>query len=254
MALKAPRGADHPFKLEIIRMVREYDASRPRSLQKHLGPSEIGSGCMRQLGYKLAGKEPVNQSADPWFPIIGTAVHAWLATMLGWYNDVYLGRAANPRFIVENRVNVAAQAGGYNTSGHTDAYDVDNRRVLDWKIVGTTTMRKVTAEGSTDQYRIQGQTYGKGWEQAGYPVDEVMICYLPRSNFLTRMQLDVFPYDPAVSDAALARVGAIEKLIQMGVAPESMPAADCTIWCPFYVPKVPLGGSSCPGHGEVKDD
>lgn len=253
MPLTAPAG-DHPFKREILRMVREYDASRPRSLQKHLGPSEVGSGCMRQLGYKIAGKPEVNQTADPWFPIIGTAVHEWLGRTVMYYNDVTLGRSANPRFIVENRVKVATNSAGYDTSGHTDVYDVDNQRVVDWKIVGTTTMRKVTKDGTSDQYRVQGMTYGKGWLQAGYPVREIMIAYLPRSNFLNKMLLDVMPFDESIADAALARVGAIEKLIHAGIKPEDMPAADCTIWCPFYVPKVPLGHASCPGYGDVKDD
>lgn len=254
MPLSQPAGADHPFKLEIIKMVREFDASRPRSLQKHLGPSEVGSGCMRQLGYKLAGAAEVNETADPWFPIIGTAVHHWLGTMAQWYNDVYLGRSANPRFIVENRVKVASENAGYDTSGHTDLYDVDNERVVDWKIVGTTTMRKVQNHGSSQQYRVQGMTYGQGWVQAGFPVREVMIAYLPRSNFLTKMKLDVMPFDGSVADAALARLGAIEQLIKAGIRPEQMPAADCTIWCPFYRPKVELGQTSCPGHGDVKDD
>lgn len=253
MPLSAPIG-DHPFKREIITMVREFDASRPRSLQKHLGPSEVGSGCMRQIGYKLAGMPEVNQTSDPWFPIIGTAVHAWLGTMAQWYNDVYLGRSANPRFIIENRVKIAANESGYDTSGHTDLYDVDNQRVVDWKIVGSTTMRKVATQGDPQQYRIQGHTYGEGWVQAGYPVREVMIAYLPRSNYLSKMHLSVHPYDPTVAPAALARVGAIEQLVRAGIKPQDMPAADCSIWCPFYRPKVELGPTSCPGHGDQKDD
>lgn len=254
MALKAPSGADHPFKLEILRMIREFDASRPRSLQKHLGPSEVGSGCTRQLAYKLAGRPEVNQTSDPWFPIIGTAVHAWLATAMGWYNDVYLDRAGDPRFLLENRVKVAAQGSGYDTSGHTDVYDADYERVVDWKIVGTTTMRKVEKEGSTQQYRVQGNTYGAGWVQAGFPVKEIMIAYLPRSNFLNKMKLDVMPFEPHLAHEALARVGAIEQLVKAGVAPESLPAADCTIWCPFFTPGKPLTGFGCPGHGDAKDD
>ena len=254
MPLSTPAG-DHPFKREILRMVRDYDASRPRSKQVHLGPSEIGSGCDRQLAYKLAHRAPVNETADPWFPIIGTAVHAWLATAVGWYNDVVLDRAGDPRFIVENRVKVAAESSSaYSTSGSTDVYDADWERVIDWKIVGTTTMRKVTKDGSPQQYRVQGNTYGKGWEQAGYPVKEILICYLPRSNFLHRMHLDSMPYEPHLAEEAMLRVGNIQALVNGGIPPESFPAGDCTIWCPFYRPHVELGHSSCPGHGEVKDD
>jgi len=252
MPLKAPVG-DHPFKLEIIQFVRAYDASRPRSMQRHLGPSEIGSPCTRQLAYKLAGVEPVNETADPWFPIIGTAVHAWLAAALDWYQYNYLGCTPDdPRFLIENRVQVDSE-GGYSTSGSTDVFDLKYRRVIDWKIVGTTTMRKVTKEGPGQQYRVQGQTYGKGWAQRGLEPREVMICFLPRSNFLSRMQIHVEPYDPAVSEAAQQRLAAIDQLRQL-MPIEQMPAGDCTIWCPFYRPGVPLGDKSCPGHGEVKDE
>ncbi len=245
----------HPFKREIIRMIREYDASRPRSQQVHLGPSEIGAGCDRQIAYKLAGRPEVNQIADPWFPIIGSSVHEMLARAVGWYNDVVLKRAGDPRFIVENRVKVAAESrGAYSTSGSTDVYDADWERVIDWKIVGTTTMRKVKAEGSSMQYRVQGNTYGQGWVQAGYEVKEILICYLPRSNFLDKMFIDTLPFQPELAQRAMERVGNIELLVKGGIPPETFPVDDCTIWCPFYVPNVPLGTNSCPGHGEVKDD
>lgn len=255
LAQPATPAGYHPFKLEIMRMVREYDASRPRSQQRHLGPSEIGAGCARQLAYKLAGRLPVNQTADPWFPIIGTSVHAWLATAIGWYNDVVLNRAGEPRFLIENRVKVAADSSSaYSTSGSTDVYDTDYERVVDWKIVGTTTMRKVAKDGSPRQYKVQGNTYGEGWVQAGYPVKEILICYLPRSNFLTKMYIDAMPFQPELAHEAMQRVGSIEGMVKAGIPPESFPADDCTIWCPFYRPKVELGHSSCPGHGDVKDD
>lgn len=253
MPLSKPVGQPHPFKREIIEMVRGYDASRPRSLQRHLGPSEIGTGCDRQLAFKLAHREPVNETADPWFPVIGTAVHAWLGDAVMWYNS-HLGREKNPRFLVENKVKVLSRQSGYNTSGHTDVYDVDNKRVIDWKIVGTTTMRKVQKDGSPKQYRIQANTYGEGWVQAGFEVDELLICYLPRSNFLDKMFIDPLPFEPELAHQALARVGMVERLVNAGMQPEQFVADDCTIWCPFYRPHVELGGTSCPGHGSVKDD
>ena len=258
MPLTAPVERVHPFSREIIQMVRAYDASRPRSMQKHLGPSEIGAPCDRQLAMKLAGVPEVNQVADPWFPIVGSAVHEWMARMTEWYNDVYLGRAHNPRFIVENRVKVEARNNGYDTSGSTDVYDVDNQRVVDWKIVGVTTMRKVEAGGTPyeqagPQYTVQGMTYGKGWVQAGYPVKTVLIAFLPRSNFLNKMKLVEMPFDQAIADRAQTRVAAIDQLRQV-IPPHEFPAGGCTVWCPFYRPSYPLGATSCPGHGEVKDE
>lgn len=258
MGLTSPAGQPHPFQIEIIRMVRMYDANRPRSLQKHLGPSEIGSPCMRQIAYKLAGRPEVNDVADPWFAIVGSAVHVFMGHAAEWYNDVVLGRKDNPRFLVENRVKAETRGLGYDTSGHTDLYDVDNQRVVDWKIVGLTTMRKVE-EGDTPeekagpQYHVQGMTYGKGWVQAGYPVKSVMIAFLPRSNFLNKMKLVEMPFDVNVADAAQARVAAIDQL-RLLIPPEQIPAGECTVWCPYYRPKMALGPSSCPGHGEVADE
>ena len=243
---------------EGLRLVREYDANRPRSLQKFLGPSEVGAPCDRQLAMKLAGVEPVNQTADPWFAIMGTAVHAWLADAVVWYNDVYLNRVGNPRFLVENRVKVKAKEGGYDTSGHTDVYDVDNQRVIDWKIVGKTTMQKVERgetpeEQAGPQYTVQANTYGRGWVEAGYEVKTLLICFLPRSNFLHRMKVVELPFQPEVSERALARVAAIDQLRQF-IAPHEFPASGCTIWCPYFRPSFPLGPTSCPGHGSVKED
>ena len=256
MPLSSPAGQPHPFSTEIIRMVRAYDANRPRSLQTFLGPSEIGSPCPRQIAMKLAHTPEVNQSADPWFPIIGSAVHSWLADAAVWYNDIYLGRATNPRFLVENRVKLTARKTGYDTSGHTDLFDTDNARVVDWKIVGTTTMRKIDPDDPDSigpQYKTQGMTYGKGWREAGFEVRSVLIAFLPRSNFLNKMKLVEMPFDESVADAALDRVAAIDKLRQV-IPPHEFPAGDCTIWCPFYVPHVELGATSCPGHGSVKED
>jgi hypothetical protein len=151
-------------------------------------------------------------------------------------------------------VKVQARTGGYDTSGHTDVYDVDMKRVIDWKIVGATTMRKVLKEGDSQQYRVQANTYAEGWRQAGFEVNELLICYLPRSNFLDKLHISVLPVEPHLAHDALERLGAIEKLVKLGVPPETMPPGDCTVWCPFLRPKVKLGGTSCPGHGEVLDD
>ena len=257
MPLSAPKGP-HPFEREILKFVRAYDKSRPRSRQKHLGPSEIGSPCVRQLGMKLAGVEPVNETADPWFPIVGTAVHAWLATALDWYQYNELGCTPdNPRFVIEQRVHADSE-GGYSTSGSTDVFDTLFNRVVDWKIVGTTTMRKVEKGNTPEekvgpQYHVQGMTYGKGWEQRGFQVDSVMIAFLPRSNFLHKMKLVEMPYDKSVADRAQLRLAAIDEARKL-VPPHLLPAGGCSIWCPFFRPKVELGPTSCPGHGDVLDD
>lgn len=251
MGLSAAPGAVHPFRNEVIQVIRWFDANQPRSLQRFMGPSEIGSPCMRQIGYKLAGTQPCNESADFWFAVIGTAVHDWLAAAMDTYQKVVLQRQ---RWLIEQRVPVAGDPTSYTTSGRSDVFDLDYGRVVDWKIVGTSSLRKYEQEGPSSDYRIQAHTYGKGWRQAGYDVKEVMNVYLPRSNFLSKTHVWCEPFDESVADAALARVGAIKRVVDSGLSPERLPAGQCSIWCAFYRPGVPLSATGCPGHGEILDD
>src|SRR5688500_1296430 len=63
-----------------LRDVFEYHAARaPRTLQQHLGPSELGVMCDRQVAGKLAALPVTNHVSDPWPSIRGTALHAWAA-------------------------------------------------------------------------------------------------------------------------------------------------------------------------------
>ena len=85
---------------ELRRVVTTQANGSARNVQKHLGPSELGVPCDRQVVGKLAGVAVTNHVADPWPSIVGTAVHAWLA-------DAFT--AANtgldmPRWLAEQRV------------------------------------------------------------------------------------------------------------------------------------------------------
>ena len=58
---------------DVIKHVRDYDASRPRSLQAQPGWSEVG-GCRAYLGFRLDGAWPTDDT-DTWGAIRGTAIH-----------------------------------------------------------------------------------------------------------------------------------------------------------------------------------
>src|SRR5690606_22283337 len=85
------------------------------------------------------------------------------------------------RFLPECRVTVG-QVAGMPVSGSTDLFDTHTGTVTDWKIVGTNTLRKVKASGASEQYVGQSMLYGKGWEDAGYTVRQVLIYFLPRNS------------------------------------------------------------------------
>ncbi|MGH3099293.1 MAG: hypothetical protein ACRDMV_25210 [Streptosporangiales bacterium] len=74
---------------EELRTAIAYDvANKPRSLQKTLGPSEVGEECQRKLAYKLLDWDPKpNTRIDPLPSFIGTAAHEAIAAVLEQVND-----------------------------------------------------------------------------------------------------------------------------------------------------------------------
>ena len=105
---------------ELRTIVKNAAENAPRQVQRHLGPSELGVECDRQVVHKLLDLPTTNHVSDPWPSIVGTAVHAWLA-------DAFT--ATDPaRWMAENKVTPHPEH-----PGTADLYDVQNRRVLDHK-------------------------------------------------------------------------------------------------------------------------
>lgn len=107
-----------------------YDASRPRSMQVRLGPSELGTPCQQQIARKLAGapRRPVTE--PQWAPFIGTAVHASMEDVVAYWNKE-LGRT---RWLAEDELSVDPGMEGVEPiRGHGDAFDLDTSMVVDWK-------------------------------------------------------------------------------------------------------------------------
>lgn len=245
MPLKAPIG-DHPLRRTFIEAILWADANRGRSLQRTIGPSELGNPCMRRLAYSLAQTEPANLTQDTWFPIIGTAVHAWLADAMNDYQIRVLGRdpLRDPRWIIEQQVFTGHPL---CPSGHGDLYDVDFETNVDWKIVGPTTLKKVRTVGISDEYRVQAHTYGKGWRRAGRDVRDVMVVFLPRNAPLTMTHVWTERFDESIADAALKRLEAIDYARTLVPTPK-LPTADHCDWCPYFRRHQPSDMSGCAGH------
>lgn len=251
----APAGPPppHPIKQELIGIIRWAEADKPRSRQTSLGPSEIGVDCLRRLGYRLTGTAAVNTVADPWFAIVGSAVHDWLDVAINQYNAKVLGPPnggrifEQRRYWTEQRVTISGDQ--FGLSGSCDLYDADRATVIDHKIVGASALKKYIEGGPSNQYRIQVQTYGLGWELAGRPVSEVAIAFYPRSGYLDDLHVWAEPYDPAVARNAISRATSVKQLAAV-LPPNLIPAAPdpaaCT-WCPFYRPGLPADTDGCPG-------
>lgn len=228
---------------QLIRTVRDYSANRPRSLQTKLGPSEIGTPCLRQLAYKANGQERVNRDGgDPWPSFVGTATHDAL-------DRVFRGQEG---WATEQRVVVDAEL---DLAGSTDLLRLTGGvTVVDHKVVGTDTLRKAKANGPADYYRTQVHTYAHGLIAAGIPVEWVSIAYWPRSGRLSGLHVWLERYDQAVVDRALTKLAVVKQLHGL-LGPDlfrHLPVAPhyCDS-CPFFRPGSTDPAVACAGADAI---
>lgn len=237
-------SGDAPLELLIREVVMVAEASSARTLQKAIGPSEIGDPCDRAIAYKLAGVEPTNTDRDNWLATLGTAGHAWLADAFQLAND----RAGYERFLIEQRVNADG------IEGTSDLFDTLTGTVIDHKILGVTSLRKIASGDIPPKYHVQLHTYGLGITRLGYQVNSVALAAYPRSDNLRGdfsgkgLHVHVEPWQPLIAHAARRRVEAIGKAVAVvppGVLP-ARPSDDCR-YCPFFRPGQPADAAGCPG-------
>lgn len=236
------------LRSELLGVIQHGMDSHPRSHQAELGPSEIGHPCPRWIAYTLSGhSKGSGVRSGAWRPTVGTAVHDWLADTLTAENE----RLGYTRYHVEKRVHVGTLEGenGYPIYGKCDLY-VDGA-VVDWKIVGTTTLRDARREKVSDQYRAQIHHYGRGWELAGYDVHTVAIFYLPSSGDLSDAHVYWEEYSPDYAAASLRSLNSIKALVDYlgtGAAAMLPGVAHYCHTCPFYSPGATDLTRACPGQ------
>lgn len=237
---------------EIRRVVQGHAERAPRSQQVHLGPSEIGHLCHRQVAGKLAGLPRTNHVTDPWPSVVGTAVHAWLEQAFRDENE-RLGRI---RWVPETRV---TPIDGHAGTG--DLYDAAERAVDDHKVLGESSMAKVRRpQGPPRHYVVQLLLYARGFRRLGLPVDRVALLAYPRTGAsLDGLYVWERPHTPA-DDELLDHVVVPElayrkewaQRIRDGLAQLTdvpMDPADECHFCIFYRPQSARdGGPGCPGH------
>lgn len=253
----APRGMEGSsewasrYARELRGIIVRHATLAPRSQQVHLGPSELGVECDRQVVGKLAQERKTNNVSDPWPSIVGTAVHGWLASA---FTD------ENIRERVLRWATETAVAPHPDYPGHSDLYDALEQAVVDWKVLGASSLAKVRSPaGPSRKYRIQLILYGIGFRALGLPVRRVVLAALPR----TASSLDgMYVWDHVLTEqddamaAAVIERTSVRKLVAAEVAAGRMsllqvpasPDDDECYFCPFYRPQSrydSLGG--CPG-------
>ena len=214
----------------IIDNIKYASNNAPRSLQRHIGPSQVGTPCARQLAYQLAGTQESRSFNDPWPSIVGTAVHAWIADAMETHNQLLISKGLKPRWHLERRVDV-----GLGLQGSCDCYDEVTGTVLDWKILGNTQYAKYVKDGPSETYRVQAHCYGLGYARAGYDVTRVGIGFFGRAKTLNDLHIWSEPFDANVAIAALARMKNTQDQLDSGVTPLDIVAAPGAVcfFCPF---------------------
>lgn len=236
---------------ELRRVVVETANGSARNLQRHLGPSEIGSPCDRQVAGKFAGLPTTNHVVDPWASVVGTAVHAWLA-------DAFTAANAKldfPRWLAEQKVVPHPDHGGT-----ADLYDGQELAVVDHKILGESSMAKVrSVAGPSIRYIIQLLLYGKGYRQLGLPVRRVALAAYPRTSHtldgLYVWERETGPQDDALLDHVFRLTAKRQAMAQeilnghktLTDIPSAPDDTEC-FFCPFYRPQAARdNGPGCPG-------
>jgi len=235
--------------VEYLDVIADAIANQPRTLQRSIGPSEIGSPCARRIGYKLLHHKE-KECPPNWKAFIGTGTHLNLEGVFDRYNlDHYAELDGQERFYIETKVSVG-EVNGVEVTGSCDLYDRMTGTVVDHKVVGDWMLGNYRKKGPGDQYRIQAHLYGRGWQRAGLPVDTVAIAFLPRNGQLADTYLWSEPYDETIAIGALMRLEGISLTVgALGYAAlEHLPTFDA--WCqhcPFFAHKSDNLERGCPG-------
>lgn len=241
---------------ELRRVFLEHAARAPRTLQQHLGSSELGVECDRQVAGKMAALPTTNHVVDPWPSIVGTACHAWAEEAFRGDNL----RSGVLRWIAEQKVSPHP-----DHPGTADLYDAYERAVVDHKFLGESSMAKVR-KSPPRKYVVQLVLYGIGYLRLGLPVRRVALAAYPRTaasldglyvwdRLLTGEDGLLTPENAELVDLVFKQTAArrtfADAILNGQLCLEDVPASpdgDECFFCPFYRPQAAKdSGPGCPG-------
>lgn len=202
-----PFSSDNAAVQNALDIIAEAIAHQPRSLQKRIGPSEVGTECTHCLAAKLAGWEKTPDANIPWASTVGTALHELMASIFEACETSEPGR-----WKAEQRVSIGTIA-GTEVTGTCDLFDTHTGTVMDFKFLGDHSLR-TARKAPKPQYRTQLHAYGRGYTRAGYQVNTVALLQFPRTkSTLKDTCIWHQPYDETVALHALANCDRIAKTL-----------------------------------------
>ena len=238
------------LRVELLNMILYGARNDARSMQLEIGPSEGGNLCDRRLVYRVAQVPPCNTETDPWPATVGTAIHAWLAETVDFWNKTH-----GTNWMTEQTINFP-EFGGI---GHGDLYK--DGVVIDWKTSNSDLMKKYREVGPPPQYVTQVNLYGHGYRNMGLPVHRGALVFIPRSGWIKNMWVWSAEFNPTIATDAIVRLYEVAKMgvnLEVLQRPErfdeipATPGDGCGI-CPWFNPRRDLvtgaTDKGCPGPG-----
>jgi CRISPR/Cas system-associated exonuclease Cas4 (RecB family) len=199
----------------LLHVLHSKDASRDRSTQTEVGPSEIG-GCRRKVWYRLNGQPHTNENQSKLAAIMGTAIHAAIEEAIGAIDP------EGKEYLVETEVAYG------DMKAHVDLFVPSTGAVIDWK----TSKIKNLSYFPSNQQRWQVQLYGYLLSKNGYEVKTVNLVAIARDGAEKDIKVHTEPYDETIAQAALLWLANVKAST---VLPE--PEKDqsfCKDYCQYY--------------------
>lgn len=196
-------------------LLLDYDQTRPRSLQRELGWSDVG-GCRKRAGFWLAGVEPTDTSGS--LPAaMGTLIHDGAAK----------ARAkARPHALIEHEVRFAG------ILGHLDWYE--DPELGDLKTTSQRQLDRYMADGPDRDQIWQINGYAAGMIRQGHTVHRLVLDFLARDTGNT-WQWTGQP-DPQQVRDALAWVDGVRSVPLDMLGRDHKPTSARCQGCPFRTP------------------
>ena len=216
---------------EIVMEMLKRETARDK--QRLIGPSSLGNPCDYCLAKELlegSSEEDVEPDERPY----------WLGAVLGTATHMLLESRVPPGMLAESRVRIGEIPGYGVISGSTDLWVPDRHLVLDWKTTSRAKLKNlklafgtkyttydpeplVQARFTAKKYIGQAMTYGWGWEQDGYDVEQIAFAFICRDGLTDNdVWVKEMPYDRAYAESVWDRANRIWVALQGGRTVESM--------------------------------
>ena len=199
----------------LLHVLHAKDASRDRSMQTEVGPSELG-GCKRKVWYRLNAQPHTNDNQSKLAAIMGTAIHAAIEEAIGAIDP------EGKEYLVETEVSFG------DMKAHVDLFVPSTGAVIDWK----TSKVKNLSYFPSKQQRWQVQVYGYLLSKNGYAVKTVNLVAIARDGAEKDVKVHSEPYDESVALEALNWLAAVKASTTLP-EPEK-DASFCKDYCQYY--------------------